>query len=85
MTRLKLLFIALLGGSAMLLAGCQKNHATMRPGEANVLGIVEYEQESYEPVTLNTIDASTRELIARRNVQGDKMTLLWGLITVKDY
>ena len=57
----------------------------MAPKEANVLGIAKIEKDSYAPTGPATIEVKTDELYTRKNVSGDKVTLLWGLITLKDY
>lgn len=57
----------------------------MEKSEANVLGLVKYEDENYSPTGPDTIAISTDELYDRDNFEGKKVTLLWGLITLKDY
>jgi hypothetical protein len=57
----------------------------MGPRETNVLGIAKIEKENFTYAGTNTFDVSTYELYDRKNFSGDKVTLLWGLITLKDY
>lgn len=57
----------------------------MAPKEVNVLGIAKHEKSSYQPTGPGTFDVSTDELYARKNFRGSKTTLLWGLVTLKDY
>ena len=57
----------------------------MGPKEANALGVARIDKASYQPTGAATFAVSTDELYTRKNVDGDKVTLLWGLITIKDY
>jgi hypothetical protein len=57
----------------------------MGPKEANMLGVVKYQKADYSATGPNTFAVHTNELSSRRNFSGDKLTLLWGLITIKDY
>jgi len=57
----------------------------MASEEANLLGFVKLEKESYEPTSSTTFAIHSDELYTRRNFSGDKHTFLWGLVTIKDY
>lgn len=57
----------------------------MGPKEAHLLGIAKVEKDNYEPTSVATFEVSTDELYTRKNFSGNKVTLLWGLITLKDY
>jgi len=57
----------------------------MGPRETNLLGVAKLERENYTPSGPNTFALHTSELYNRENFSGDKLTLLWGLITIKDY
>jgi hypothetical protein len=80
-------FFALLALSAAVLffTGCDGGSAQMGPKEAHLLGIAKVEKDNYEPTSVATFEVSTDELYTRKNFSGDKVTLLWGLITLKDY
>lgn len=71
--------------AALVLTGCDGGSAQMGPKEANVLGIVQIDKENYGSTGATTFALSTDELYTRKNVSGDKVTLLWGLVTLKDY
>jgi hypothetical protein len=77
----------LLSGLAVvcLLSACgskQKHHA---PKSTNILGIYKSEPAAYSAEKSNTIPLSTTEIMGRDNITGNKVTLFWGLITLKDY
>ena len=51
----------------------------------NFLGIVKVEPSSYGASEKATIGLSLNELASRRSGSGDRVTLLWGAITLTDY
>jgi hypothetical protein len=57
----------------------------MGPREANLLGIAKIQKENYTPTGQATFAISSDELYGRENFSGDKLTLFWGLATLKDY
>ncbi len=83
--RFKILALCSIAASALIFSGCDGGRAQMEKKEAHLLGAVSYEPESYAPSGPTTFAVSTDELYDRDNYQGSKVTLLWGLITLKDY
>lgn len=85
----KLLPLVLFSIVALVFTGCDGGSAQMGPNslyqEANLLGLAKIEASNYGPTGSDTLAVSTDELYTRKNVSGDKVTLLWGLITLKDY
>jgi hypothetical protein len=81
----KILSLVSLSIAALVFTGCDGGTAQMGPKEANALGIAKIEKDNYGATGNSTIAVSTDELYTRKNVGGDKVTLLWGLITLKDY
>ncbi|MFM8905981.1 MAG: hypothetical protein ACKOLZ_05650 [Verrucomicrobiota bacterium] len=77
--------------SLLLLAGCTTYdtpyHAKSVAAEPshNFFGIVTTEPASYGYNAGTKINLSTTEISARRNTTGDRITLLWGAITISDY
>lgn len=72
----------------LFLTGCVTNDTQAVFNSVNTLGIVKHEPASYSATGPNTIPISSRILRERtefKNFSGDKTTLLWGLITLKDY
>jgi hypothetical protein len=74
-----------------ILTGCTTydtpNHGrgvAMEPSH-NFLGLVVIEPSSYASNNSATIHLKTDELFARRTTSGDRITLLWGAITITDY
>ena len=66
--------------------GCQGiNSSNIGSKETNLLGIVKIQSDAYSPSSPATISLSTDELSNRKNYSGGKTSLLWGLITLKDY
>jgi hypothetical protein len=83
--RIKILALLSLLTAALVFTGCDGGTAQMAPREANLLGIVEVDAESYKPTGPNTFAVSTDELYSRQNFDGTNVSLFWGLITLKDY
>jgi len=83
--RIKILALLSLSSAALVFTGCDGGTAQMGPKEANILGIAKVEKASYQPSAPTTFAVSTDELYTRKNFQGDQVTLLWGLVTLKDY
>jgi hypothetical protein len=83
--RIKLVTLLALLIAAFCITGCDKGQAQMGPRETNVLGIAKIEKENFTYAGTNTFYVSTNQLYDRKNFSGDKVTLLWGLITLKDY
>lgn len=73
--------------SAIFTSGCARDRGQAQMGtrETNMFGVVKVERESYAHTAPTTFAVSTDELYKRKNFSGDKMTLLWGLVTLKDY
>ena len=69
----------------LFLTGCVTNDMQTGYNSVNMLGIVKHEVASYSATGSNTITVSSDELTERKNFSGNKTTLLWGLITLKDY
>ena len=70
----------------LVFTGCQSiNSSSIGPKQTNLLGIVKVQSDSYSPSSPATFSLSTDELSNRKNYSGGKTTLLWGLITLKDY
>lgn len=65
------------------LSGCGASHADKK--QANVLGIVKFEEAAYTNSGKTTFAMSSDEVLPRENFSGDKVTLFWGLVTLKDY
>lgn len=83
--RIKIVTLLLFSIAALFMTGCDKGRAQMGPRETNLLGAVKHEQDNYGPSGRTTFAVSTDELYTRKNFSGNKTTLLWGLITIKDY
>ena len=69
----------------LFLTGCVTNGTQADSNSFNMLGIIKYEAASYSATGPNTMAVSSDELTKRKNFSGNKTTLLWGLITLKDY
>jgi hypothetical protein len=81
----KFLTLLALAASALFFTGCGDRRAEMGAAETNVLGIVKYQSDNYSPSGPSTFAVSTAELYNRGNFSGNKLTFLWGLVTIKDY
>lgn len=68
-----------------LLSACGSKQALYAPQSTNILGIYKSEPAAYSAENPNTLALSTTEITGRQNITGNKVTLFWGLITLKDY
>jgi len=87
---MKQLALATLIASAALV-GCTTydtpNHGrnvSMEPAH-NFLGLVKVESGSFAPNEQPTIGVNMREFYSHRITSGDRITLLWGAVTLTDY
>ena len=71
--------------TALLFSGCSLSPDANGKKQANLLGIINYEEASYMHTPPTTVALATDEVFAQKDYSGDKVTLLWGLITIKDY
>ena len=83
--RIKLVTLLALSIAALSFSGCDKGQAQMGTREANLLGVAKMEKENYGPTGPNTFAVHTDELYKRKNFSGDRVSLFWGLVTLKDY
>ena len=83
--RIKIIALLLISISALIFTGCDGDTSQMGSKEANLLGIVKINKAHYQPSGPATFSISTDELYTRNNFGGDQVSLLWGLITLKDY
>lgn len=87
--RIKLLALLSLSLSlsiaSLVFTGCDGGTSQMGPKETNVLGIAKVQDENYSPTGPGTFAVSTDELYSRQNFEGKKVSILWGLVTIKDY
>lgn len=83
--RFKLVSLLAIAFTAFFFTACDKGQSQMGPRETNILGAVKVQKENYTPSGVATTAVSTDELYTRNNFSGDKVTLFWGLITLKDY
>lgn len=74
------------------LSGCNTGPTTaqrenmLEPNDNyNFFGIVKSEQGTFKHPSLTTAGVSVDEVTTRDNYSGDSVTLLWGLITLRDY
>ena len=86
--RLKSFAIVCLLASMFIFSACSSNHSTTKSAKcngANFLGIINYQPGSYAPTGPNTFAINTSELYTRRNFSGDRLSLFWGFLEIKDY
>lgn len=80
--------VVLLGvwAGTLLLSGCATRNTASGGKETNILGgAVAVSTESFQPPTPATLDVDTSKLIGRGDPSGRKVSLFWGLITLRDY
>jgi hypothetical protein len=78
-------FTPLLALVALTFSGCGLSPDAEGKKQVNLLGVVKYEQASYQYTNSTTIPLASDEILHRKGYTGDKLTLLWGLVTLKDY
>ncbi len=83
--RTKIIALLSITISALIFTGCDGGTSQMGPKEANLLGVAKVNKAHYEPSGPTTFSLSTDELYTRKNFSGNQVSLLWGLITIKDY
>lgn len=67
-------------------SGCATRTTASGGKETTVLGgAFTVATNSFQPTTPATADVDTTKLVGRGNPSGAKTTLLWGLITLRDY
>lgn len=75
--------------AVVFLAGCatQPRNATVDNGrrDINVFGIVKSEPRSYAPNPAHTFVLSSDEVLSTNQYSGDRVSFLWGLVTLTDY
>ena len=82
----KILSILTIFSLLLVFAGCHGvGNSNIGRKETNLLGIVKVESDSYASSGPATMSISSDEFLNRKNYSGGKTTLLWGLITLKDY
>ena len=83
--RTKIIALLSISISALIFTGCSSGTTQMGPKEVNLLGIAKISKAHYQPSRPATFSLSTDEISTRKNFGGDQVSLLWGLITLKDY
>lgn len=82
----KNLILSLTLACAAFFAGCQSSPSAYHsPKTTNFLGIVEFEDSAYSQSGPATFEVKTDELVTKDNYSGNKLKLLWGLITISDH
>jgi hypothetical protein len=82
--------IALVAAAAALISlvfsGCATRRTSSGGRETSVLGgAVTVSTASFQPTTPATVDVDTSKIVSTGNPSGNKVSLLWGLITLHDY
>ena len=83
--RTKIIAFLSISISALIFTGCKGGTTQMGPKEVNLLGVAKINKAHYQPSGPATFPVSTDELYTRKNFGGNQVSLLWGLITLKDY
>jgi len=82
----RLIVIGFIFPLMLLLSSCTNSQdGYMTNKGSNFFGLMKYEQGSYVPPAQSASEIRTDELIDRRNISGDKITLFWGLIEINDF
>lgn len=82
----KALFVLAVSLVFSLLVGCASPRAQYGKREVNILGgLVKGEQGSYERLGPLTIGMEVEEITARPDLDGDRISFLWGMFTIADH
>ncbi|MDP3069740.1 MAG: hypothetical protein Q8N18_05595 [Opitutaceae bacterium] len=82
-SRLPLAAVLLL---ALVSSGCATRNTSSGGKETTILGgAVTVATASFQPPTPATVDTDTSKLIGKNGPSGGKVSILWGLITLRDY
>ncbi|CAI8328870.1 MAG: Uncharacterised protein [Opitutia bacterium UBA7350] len=71
--------------ATLVFSGCSLNPDADGRKQISLMGVFEYEQDSHQPISPTTLAISSDEVSPQKEYSGDRLTLLWGLITLKDY
>jgi len=78
--------------SLLILAGCNTGPTTaqrenmLKPNDNyNFFGIVSSEQGTFKKPSITSAGVSVNDVTTRDNYTGDSVSILWGLITLRDY
>ena len=81
----KILPLLLVFASVLLFSGCASNRTQYGKGEVNVLGgLVKVEEGLYKKRGPLTIGEKSSTFFPNADLDGDTVTLFWGLITYVD-
>jgi hypothetical protein len=78
-------FFCLLILVSLTFSSCAFNPKKYFSKTVNLGGVITHEPSSFTPVETGTFRVTSDDLVNRRDHQGGKTTLLWGLFTYTDY
>ena len=81
----KFLSLCLLALASLLSSSCGINPKKYFSKTINLGGVITHQPSAYNPVETGTFRVTSDDLVHRRDHQGGKTTLLWGLFTYTDY
>lgn len=79
------LFYLALAALALVLSGCNSEKKYAANKDTKFLGIMNSSPGSYQHPRPTSFTLSTDEIVNRDNISGDNVSLLWGLVQIKDY
>lgn len=70
----------------VLASGCATRNTSSGGRETTVLaGAVTVATDSFQPTNPATVDVDTTKIVGKSGPSGKKVTLFWGLVTLRDY
>lgn len=73
-------------GLLIIASGCATRNTMSGGKETTVLGgAVTVATDSFQPTPPATIDVDTSKLVGSKGPSGKKVSVLWGLLTFRDY
>ena len=67
-------------------SGCATRNTSSGGRETTLLGgAVTGAADSFQPTRPTTVDTDVSKLVGKNGPSGSKVTILWGLITLRDY
>ena len=80
-----ILLLSIFVFASLGISGCASNENNSSSKKFNFGGLITHESNSYSPIETGTLRLTSDDLLNRRDHQGGKTTLLWGLFTYTDY
>lgn len=83
--KLRNLLLISLAAAGFALSGCNVANDTTAHQKSTFWGLYTYEPGCYSPTSNYSINARTEDVAGMELPSGDRVSFLWGLVSVEDY